>query len=346
MFNSNRDKIENQGNSNVIIQYNGLSSEEVRNIALDIFKANFYELSENAAKTAYDRIELFTEKTVKRFFEEIPNIKDKLQEPSVQSSIYNTQKEVAKTGDINLEDRLLDLLITRIKSEERSLQQIVLDEAIMVLPKLTDDQIKFITLIFSAIQLNHNITSLENFNILLKHKILAFYPTQIVNHSFYNHLKYSGCCTILSEGSTYKSYEIIIQNRYSGLFNKGFSEETFKTHIGEGFENYGDFITTCLQNTQNYQFNALNNDVFDAAIERRGLQNHQVKLKELLTQNTFTEQEITAYISSLNKNASNFLRDWKSTEIKSMTLTSVGYAIACLNYNKITGEKINLEHFI
>jgi hypothetical protein len=65
--------------------------------------------------------------------------------------MFNTQKkEYAKTGDVDLKEQLLDLLIQRIDSDERSLKQVVLDEAIILLPKLTKDQINLLTLLFSA----------------------------------------------------------------------------------------------------------------------------------------------------------------------------------------------------
>ena len=128
-----------QVNGNVTV--NGVSYEAARQIALDVFKANFYDFTEKAAQKAMERAEEMTEKLVKKFFDEIPHLANKLEEPSVQSSMFNAQKEYAKTGDKKLEERLLKLLIDRINSEERSLKQIVLDEALVVLPKLTNEQV-------------------------------------------------------------------------------------------------------------------------------------------------------------------------------------------------------------
>src|SRR5690606_35369925 len=128
----NSENVQIGGNVNI-----GVSASEARQIAIDVFKANFYDFSEKAAKKALERAEELTDEFIAKFYEKIPELESKLQEPSVQSSMFNTQKEYAKSGDSELKEQLLNILIERINSEERSLKQIVLDEALTILPKLT-----------------------------------------------------------------------------------------------------------------------------------------------------------------------------------------------------------------
>lgn len=324
----------------------GVTYNEARQIALDIFKSNFYEFSEKAAKKALERAEEITEKFVKKFLTEIPELISKLEEPSVQSSMFNVQKEYAKTGDKELEKNLLDILIERIRSDERSLKQIVLDEAILLIPKLTTDQINVLTLIFSLIVLNNtdvnNIPSLLNF---IDKRLVEFYPEDINSYSFFTHLQFTGCCTILPEGGTYKPIEEVFRERYKGIFSKGFSETQFETDIGDKTSNYPSLLRECLRNPNALQFNALTSSYFNEIISHYN-PDLQLKLKGLFESNVMSANEIKEWLISTNKRMEGLLKAWKESALKSITLTSVGNVIALINYKKHTGENLPIDIII
>ncbi|MPR32438.1 LPO_1073/Vpar_1526 family protein [Salmonirosea aquatica] len=325
----------------------GISATEARQIAIDVFKANYYEFSEKAAKKALERAEEITDNFIKNFYEKIPHLEEKLQEPSVQSSMFIAQKEYARTGDQDLKDQLLDLLIQRIDSKERSLKQIVLDEAITIIPKLTQDQINILTLIFSAVYYNHrDIKDLNSFFNFLNIKILYFYPNNEPSYSFFTHLQFTGCCTLLSEGSTYKPFEQIIVNRYKALFIKGFTEQEYSIEFGEDSSILRPLLIRCIHNPVAFQFNAMNDEVFES--QKVELNLGAIIEKAMAFQNKFlmSDSEIIELLISNNILFENFIKNWKETEIKTITPTSVGFAIAVLNYNRVTGENILVESFL
>ena len=111
----NSENVQIGGNVNI-----GVTAAEARQIAIDVFKANFYTFSEKAAKKALERAEELTDEFIAKFYVKIPELESKLQEPSVQSSMFNTQKEYAKSGDSELKEQLLNISIERINAEERS----------------------------------------------------------------------------------------------------------------------------------------------------------------------------------------------------------------------------------
>jgi hypothetical protein len=121
---------------------------EVQHMMLDIFEANFYKLSQSSAQKAARRAEEMTNEFLQKLYSQIPNKENKLQEPAVQYSLFNALKEYAKTGNTELKEQLLDLLLQRINSDERSLKQIVLDKAIDTLPHITLQHVKSLTFIF------------------------------------------------------------------------------------------------------------------------------------------------------------------------------------------------------
>lgn len=325
----------------------GISASEARQIAIDVFKANFYEFSENAAQKALNRAEEITDDFIEKFYNNFSHLEEKLQEPGVQSTIFNIQKEYAKTGDKDLKNQLLDLLIQRIDSEERSLKQIVLDEAIKIIPKLTHSQINILTLTFSAIHFNHqNIVSLPSLINFLNNKLLCFYTKESKSYSFFTHLQFTGCCTILPEGSSYKPYDQIIISRYKALFIKGFTEQDFKNEFTDDIIKLRPLIMRSIQNPNTLQFNPLNDEVFKERITQHNLGSIGNKAIEFQDKFMMSDNEIIDFLESKNSLFRNFSTDWKENDLKTIRPTSVGFAIAILNYNRVTGEDVPLEHFI
>jgi hypothetical protein len=126
---------------------------------------------------------------------------------------------------------LIEAFLQRVNSPERSLRQIVLDEAIIALPKLTNEQINTLSLVISFIHLNHNVLDLDSFSRFLQHEILDFY-NHVDKDTFYTHLQYTGCCVLLSEGAKYKPLVEIFKSRYTAFFSKGFSEDDLTLTFG------------------------------------------------------------------------------------------------------------------
>ncbi len=332
-----------QVNGNVTV---GISYNDARQIALDVFKANIYEFTEKAAQVAAERANSFNDALINKLFKDIPQLTQKLEEPSVQSSMFNAQREFAKTGDFDLENRLLDLLVERINSEERSLKQIALDEALLVLPKLTNEQINILTFLLSAVDLSHeSVSSLSAFSNFINDKLLIFYPESNFGRSFFAHLQGTGCCIVHPEGSTYKPLEEIYRNRFKGLFSKGFSKIDFQERVDYNIQGYNSIIINCLRNDYQMQYNAINDGVLESTLAHLSPETLN-KIKALGDERTMSIDEIKNDMTLINPKAKRMLEDWKNSALKTIKLTSVGYAIAVLNYNKRINENLNLEAFI
>lgn len=163
----------------------------------------------------------------------------------------------------------------------------------------------------------------------------------------YAHLQYLGCTGILSEGSTYKPIEEIFRNRYAGLFSRGFSREEFYEYMGIEIQEFQQLITTCQIDKEKYQFNAMNENVLKYSIAQSGKQEYEEKLLQYYKEHIMEVKEITDDISSHVQGFEEVADFWKKTsEFKSMNLTSVGIEIGLLNYNLQTGSKIQWKDFI
>lgn len=343
---------QNGGDNSQNIQVNGnvtcgLSYADARQIALDVFNANCQTLMNEAARISEIRANKIVDDFIKKLFEEHPNLSYRLQEPSIQYSTFSVIKNYVKTGDEDLKERLLKMLMYRMEVEDRSIEQIVLDEAIEILPKLTQDLINILSLVFSAIYLSHNINNLETFNDFINNKLMVFYPDR-TSDAIYAHLQYTGCCTLLSEGATYKPFPSIIKHRYSGLFNKGFSKELLEQTLSVNYEQISPIVTNCQQNKNLLQFNALNESVLNSVISKYNLRHLSNKIIQLHKQTEMSDDEIATYLCTTNSKMNAFMEEWKGnrSSLKSIVLTSVGYAIAILNYNIKTKANISFNGFI
>lgn len=340
---------ENSKNLNVMGDYHeGLSYKDARQVALDVFKANSSVYTEIAKKTIDERVVNITDDIFTMIYSELPDTVEKLVEPAVQDTLLKIQKEYAKNNDPALKERLIALLKNRLKADEKDMETIVLDEALEIVPKLTGIQLNILSLHLTVLRiLHHEVTNRDTFFHMLTSKILLFYSNRMSKTIEYAHLQYLGCTGILSEGSTYKPIEEIFRNRYAGLFSRGFSREEFYEYMGIEIQEFQQLITTCQIDKEKYQFNAMNENVLKYSIAQSGKQEYEEKLLQYYKEHIMEVKEIKDDISSHVQGFEELADFWKKTsEFKSMNLTSVGIEIGLLNYNLQTGSKIQWKDFI
>ena len=132
------------GSSNIQAEnvnvYNGITYKDAKEIALDVFNSNFIRLKSEAAQIAAERAEEITEKN-----EKSPESLEEFKNPAMQDALFQTQKEYAKSGDEELGNLLVDILVDRAKTQERNMLQLVLDESLLVAPKLTVEHFDLLT---------------------------------------------------------------------------------------------------------------------------------------------------------------------------------------------------------
>ena len=340
---------ENSKNLNVMGDYHeGLSYKDARQVALDVFKANSSVYTEIAKKTIDERVVNITDDIFTMIYSELPDTVEKLVEPAVQDTLLKIQKEYAKNDDPALKERLIALLKNRLKADEKDMETIVLDEALEIVPKLTGIQLNILSLNLTVLRiLHHEVTNRDTFFHMLTSIILLFYSNHMSKTMEYAHLQYLGCTGILSEGSTYKPIEEIFRNRYAGLFSRGFSREEFYEYMGIEIQEFQQLITTCQIDKEKYQFNAMNENVLKYSIAQSGKQEYEEKLLQYYKEHIMEVKEIKDDISSHVQGFEELADFWKKTsEFKSMNLTSVGIEIGLLNYNLQTGSKIQWKDFI
>lgn len=210
------DNAQNYQAANNITVNQGMSYTEVKNVAMSIFEANFYKLSDAAAVIATNRakemIGTLLDK-INKLEKDHTNIVSKIQNPDVQYAVVNAQKQYARSGNQNMLNVLCDLLVNRFLTDEESLKSIVLNEAIEVIAKLTINQINIITTIFVVknVQLNSASEFIGLLSLIMPHQIIEAGE----NLSFYEHLMYTGATSSDLTSNGYQNLEYLISISYT-----------------------------------------------------------------------------------------------------------------------------------
>lgn len=333
----------NDANVKVIHNY-GVSYSEVRQIALDIYKANFYELAGAAKETARARAEEITEEFLKKLQEENPEGFLKAEEPDFQHGLLTIQKEYARTGDKELGDLLVDLLVDRSKQDKRNILQIVLNESLSIAPKLTDEQFSALSIIFLFKYTRDNrIGNHKDLGEYFDKHIFPFIGSLVTSSSCYQHLEFTGCGSIqMGEISLVEQISYV----YQGQFMKGFDvSEIEAREITIGLDKR--FFIYCLNDSSRIQVNANSIEILENKLDiAQVIPEDRVKILELFNIGKMSNDEIRQLCINLRPYMKNVFEVWSDSSMKSFTLTSVGIAIAHANVKRLIGNFADLSIWI
>jgi hypothetical protein len=327
-----------------LVIHQGLSYSEVREVALDVFRANFYELAGRAQDIARTRAEEITEDFLKRLQQENPKGFSKAEDPDFQHALFTVQKEYARTGDKDLGDLLVDLLVDRSKQDQRDILQIVLNESLNTAPKLTDAQLAVLAIIFLfKYTQNQGIGNHQMLGEYFDRNVLPFTTKLVKNDSCYQHLEFTGCGSIqISE----ISLENILEHTYQGQFLKGFDHsEITNRGISVGYDQR--FFMPCLNDPAKLQVRANNKELLENNLETNGINpEDKRKIVELFDANKMSHAEIREKCIGIRPFMEPAFDTWANSPMKSFTLTSVGMAIGHANIKRLTGEFATLSIWI
>lgn len=175
---------------------NGITYMEAKAICNDLFQLNFYKLKEAAEAIATKRAEELINGFLQKLAERGLIKPEVFQDPDMQYTLVNAQIAYAKSGDKDVEDLLITLLIERVNQHEDDLSKIILNESLNVINLLTKEHLNILAAIFFMRYVkNHAVNRYEiidYFNIVLEFiKKCTNTNTEIV----FDHLAYSRCIT-------------------------------------------------------------------------------------------------------------------------------------------------------
>lgn len=332
------------GGNVTVIQTSGLSYSEVKEVALDVFTNNFYMLAGKAQDVAKERAEQITEDFLEKLQKENPEGFSKAEDPDFQHALFTVQKEYARNGDEDLGDLLIDLLVDRSKQEQRDILQIVLNESLNVAPKLTNDQLAALAMVFIfKYTQNTDIVDHKSFGEYLD-TIESFIDKLSKKISCYQHLQFSSCGSINTLSAT--KLEQRLGTTYQGLFLKGFDpDEINKRNLSIGMD--PRFIGPCMNDLSKVQVKVLNKELLERMIDEAGLvDTDKQQLLSLFDLNKMSDDEIKQKCIEIRPYMDTLFDIWNDSYMSRFTLTSVGIAIGHANIKRSTGELTDLSIWI
>ncbi|MBI3711578.1 MAG: hypothetical protein HY253_01240 [Burkholderiales bacterium] len=323
---------------------NGLTYTEVREVVLDVFRFNFLQLAGEAKEVARQRAEEITDKFLKKLSDENLAGLAQAQSPDFQYGLFSVQRDYARTADANLGDLLVDLLVDRTKHPDRDMVQIVLNECLTVAPKLTDEQLSALAVIFFFKYCNSSgMFSFEQLGVQLDKFVAPFVHTLPSGMAAYQHLEFAGCGTMQITSS---SLEDIFWTRFQGLFDKGvdLSELSGATFF---FNPSQQLTGRCLLDPTKIQVRAQNiTELEKLFLEHRISSDDQLRLRQAFGKNRLTSPEIKAKCVEVRSYMEKLFSAWSNTSLNNFTLTSVGIGLAHANIKRLTGEFADLSIWV
>lgn len=150
-------------NNNINNNYNGLQIKDVVPLVHDLVKSELEVCKLQAENTVLRRFNEFTASLESELDKKVSDKISRFAEPAMQFATREATVGYLKSGDPEEREALIDLLIERIKEEERTSKQFLIDEAIKVLPKLSRENLAVLILItYAKLRITGNIQALDN----------------------------------------------------------------------------------------------------------------------------------------------------------------------------------------
>ncbi len=333
-----------QTKGDVHIEQNiGVSYSDVKDIAHDLFEANFVRLSKSAADIALKRSMKITKKAITKLKKEFGDEFVKANDPNFQSCLYDIQLEYAKTGDDELGDLLLDALVKVCSEDSRSLKGIVFQESLKIIPKLTKTHVVTLSIIFFLRSCSQaGVRNYAMFGHFLDSLVKPLLGKISTHPSCYQHLEFTGCVTF---DNSQPSLASSFKNVFLELFQTGFDESVVGSlKLNNNMRQ--EFISTCLVDNNKFSVWFVPDAGLNAKLNRLNIPIEvQKRVISAYTNHRMSDEKIIKHCIEVRPYMSKLFDVWTSQGINNLRLTTVGIAIGSQHFEKISKTKIDLSNW-
>ncbi|WP_017328287.1 LPO_1073/Vpar_1526 family protein [Synechococcus sp. PCC 7336] len=318
----------------------GVSYSEARQIALDVFSSNFVKLADEAANIAETRVRQFIDNYLDELEARQPEALVSAKDPDMQYILYEAQKMYARTGDDFLAELLIELLVKRAPLRKRSFVQVVLNEALETIGKITSPQMYALSVIFLVDNLLHERPdNIDEFLKLMNSYLIPMSIEMPNISSAYLYLEYTGC---VRSGFSGTSFIDILRMNYMHIFSNIISSENY-LQLSTEIPMIDEFLRTCQGG---YKFRVKDLNEFDEILGKVGIQSDdEIRNKrKLFTEFVADSGEVRNFLIQNCPNVEILFDRWKRAN--NYRLTSVGFAIAQTHLKKTFGLSYRLSDWL
>ncbi len=344
-----QNSVVHQAYGDIIINH-GISVQDAKDICRGVIKEELAIYTQQATGIAQQRLHEITEKAIDRILVFNQSLLQRFTEPAIQMALYETVKSHIRVGNEELEEHLIDLLIERLNVQERTIKQSVIDEARIIIPKLSSSAVALLTIIvFSQLVFPYTISKYEEFlkklsPVISKLKNISAFDTE--------YLKQVGCGTgsqVITVNSTLEkaliaSCELQMREPLSlddleKILQKYSNGEHDKTkQISSLFDmiNHNHFLFKVphQQGLNELVYNTIDKPTMTALIE-----DYKTSTRP------FSDDEVRNYFINLNSDWKYIFKLFTERYVASLQLTPVGIYIGARQLSRICGEDIPITMF-
>jgi hypothetical protein len=314
----------------------GLTYQDAKALFTDLFKENFLKLQEEASTIATSRAEEITDGFLNKLAVNYPAAIANAKDPDFQMALLQVQREYARSGDKELGDILVDILVDRSAQSGRSLRQLVLKDALDTAPRLTPAEFAILTVLWWVRHVRCSVSNPIELSNAIRQSLIPFAGALTTNSAEYRHLESCGC---LSVGIGQTDIVDVIRQMYQGIFTDGFP----RTEESAGKLLEAGALRQCLRNPEHLQVGVIQEYELDALAKKTGQQQYRQRLGALFNTGIMNtpavEQELIKNVPAIGP----VINIWRSSLMKHSDLTATGIAIGHANWRRATGNHEDVE---
>lgn len=210
----------------------GLSATEARQIAIDVSRAQLFEMRDIAQSIVDARLEKFTDAIIHQAKRRDSRALGALVDPDVQYAVSVAGRDFARSGESWLMDELARLLVERFMADGSTLRALALNEAISVVGRLTRKQVSTLTSIWMLHHVEEivDVWTLEDLAVWITNELAPIISDACVHNADYEYLLYIGC---ISKGMMPCPVADILSSRFPGIFSNGIEVAKMESTLEE-----------------------------------------------------------------------------------------------------------------
>jgi len=329
-----------------------------KKIIEEIIKKTMPQLREIAIEVYNNHTQEFQEQLLSLMSNLTPESLLKFKEPDTQYILGEATKISGLREEKYLRDLLAKLLIEKIKNNDKSkdnFKNLIFNEAIKTIEILTPNQIKIITLSFLLKEPYYTgIKNLNQYKEYLDNTMKPFIDIDINNYDF-EYIDYAGLA-ILIDIATHDHIGLI-RKKWPHLFLTPITSTELDTFpFLKDINSHTDLLIKNNNNEYFYNFPNLYPGIYtdnftqlksflislysiDDVNADRIINNFKSHIN---TNNTTIENDLL----NLSETSNKIINLCKNTLFKNIRLTTVGRLIAFMNYEQVSGDKLNFDLFL
>jgi hypothetical protein len=345
-----RKLIQRGGDSSTAIQaardinFNGLSYPDARQLFLDLFEQHAQKCTAQAVQVATERATLFVENLLLRMAQahQTTACADSLSDPGMQGSVLSAQRSYAASGEDDLGDMLVDLLVERATHPAEKYIKLVLTQAVEVAPLLSAPHWNALSVIFVARELLPHLKSInspEDLATALKSYLQPAVERGLPNSAMeFRHILHTNTGLQVPQ----ERLATLLANRLKWLAAKPVSVFAVKCIDYRA----GALLDTCTQDRTGVQFRREAFEDLLACVKALDIPTEKVPALRAIMNDSISGEFVMEVLARHVPNLKELDDLWSNSPLAETGLTPVGIAIAQANLRRHGNTRFDVAEWV